>query len=369
MRRWLALAVVPAVLLAGVACSSEQGTREEQGDRGGTRDGVAAPRQDPGAGDPGSGTETIERREPDAGVGEPATAGGVSVRVFDVRSEDTVHYVSAPGAEPVTRETPSGEYVVVDYVARNISGSPLTTRARATLHDAGGNTYRQDASIDPPGGGTDGMELGTGRKQASAMFFKVPNGVTPERLELRAPGDRALFDLLLSGTEKIPPEDYLRVYHAYFNQKAYEEAYEMFDPTTVRGITLGDWLEFYEPQWGRRFYGLDTLSDVSLSAEEAIFRMDRTFYDGDGDPLPDADLNVSVEQEMTREGGAWQLVMRDDLISDISGGATISDAPESTSREPIPMLIRPEETTPEETRPPETTTAGSTVAPTTVSGD
>jgi hypothetical protein len=78
--------------------------------------------------------------------------------------------------------------VAVDYVARNVSGSPLTTRARATLVDEQGDGYGQ-AGIEPPAGGLDGMELGTGQRRASTMFFQVPNGIFPERLEVRTRRD------------------------------------------------------------------------------------------------------------------------------------------------------------------------------------
>jgi hypothetical protein len=62
-------------------------------------------------------------------------------------------------------------------------------------------------------------------------------------------------DLLSDRRDWCRPDDYLRVYHLYFAQKAYEEAYEMYDPATTQDITQGDWLTFYEPLWGSRFIG------------------------------------------------------------------------------------------------------------------
>src|SRR3712207_8637766 len=45
---------------------------------------------------------------------------------------------------------------------------PYTTLFRsATLLDDQGNFYRLDESIEPPSGGTDGMELGTAQTKAS----------------------------------------------------------------------------------------------------------------------------------------------------------------------------------------------------------
>jgi hypothetical protein len=229
----------------------------------------------------------------------------------------------------------------VDYVARNTSGSPLTTRAWATLVDDQGNAYGQ-GPIEPPAGGLDGMDLGTGQKRASTMFFQVPNGISPERLEVRTPREVVRIDLLKTHPEDIPPEDYLHVYHTYFNEKASEEAYEMLDPASVQNITLGEWLSFYEPLWGERYVSLDNLRRISLNDNRATFAMERTFYDADGDPVPDPEVDASVVQEMIMAGGEWKLVMREDLVSDIS--AVIG--PDET---PTPEATTPEATTPETT--------------------
>ena len=206
--------------------------------------------------------------------------GEISLRVFDVRSRDRIYALARPGAEPVTKGGGFGEFVAVDYVARNVSGSPMTTRGRATLVDDQGRAYGQ-VDIEPPAGGLDGMELGTGQRRASTMFFQVPNGISPERLEARTPRDVARIDLLDTHREEIPPEDYLRVYHAYFNEKASEEAYEMLDPASVENITLGEWMAFYEPMWGKRYVSLDKLSRISQTGDRATFAMERTFYDAD----------------------------------------------------------------------------------------
>ena len=257
VRSYVILAGILATLLLGLACSSGEEGRNTRDDGGGQRDSLIK-----ASGGTADGTDA-EEKEADAGLGEAVKVGSVSLRVFDVRSRDRIYALSSPGAEPATKGGGFGEFVAVDYVVRNVSGSPLTTRGRATLVDDQGNAYGQ-AGIEPPAGGVDGMELGTGQKRASTMFFQVPNGISPERLEVRTPNDVARIDLLQTRQEEIPPEDYLHVYHAYFNENAGEEAYEMIDPASVQDIILGEWLTFYERLWGKRYLSLDSLRRVSV---------------------------------------------------------------------------------------------------------
>jgi Domain of unknown function (DUF4352) len=198
---------------------------------------------------------TPKQVEADGGIGDGVEAGNLYFRIFEVRSKDRIYAMSGPGAQPETRGNISSEYIAIDYLVKNISGSPLTTGAKATLLDDQGNTYEQDTSIEPPSGGTDGMELATDQTRASTMFFRVPNGIIPETLEIKTAGGEARFDLLERDLENVPPEDYLLVYHLYFDERAYEEAYEMFDPDTVQGITLGEWLSFYEPRRVQASFG------------------------------------------------------------------------------------------------------------------
>ncbi|HEX6711113.1 MAG TPA: excalibur calcium-binding domain-containing protein, partial [Rubrobacter sp.] len=188
---------------------------------------------------------------------------------------------------------------------------------------------------------------------------KVPNGIIPEMLEVRTSGGKARIDLLARNREKIPPEDYLRVYHLYFNEQAYEEAYEMFDPSTVKGITLGEWLSFFEPLWGKRFVSLDSLRPLSKSSDRATFQMARTFYDADGDLVLDPEINPSVTQEMVKTDGEWKLIMRDDLVYDIIAviGPDETPAPEATT----PESTQPKTTAPETTQPPEATSSAAPV--------
>jgi hypothetical protein len=308
---------------------------------------------------------TPEQTEPDGAIGEGVEAGNLFFRIFDVRSRDRVYSMSKPGASPVSRGNVSSEYVAIDYVVRNISGSPMTTGAKATLLDDQGNSYSQDSSIKPPSGGTDGMELGTAQTRASTMFFKVPNGIIPEMLEVKTSGGKARIDLLERKREKIPPEDYLRVYHLYFNEQAYEEAYEMFDPTSVQSITLGEWLSFYEPLWGKRYVSLDSLRPLSKSFDLATYQMSRTFYDADGDLVLDPEINPSVTQEMVKVDGEWKLIMRDDLVDDIIAviGPDETPAPETST----PESTQPQTTVPETTQPSESTTDETTVAEATTS--
>ncbi len=353
VRGYVALVGILATLLLGLACSTaEEG--QNNGDSGGEeRDGIIR-----SAGGRDDGTEA-RVKEADGELGEAVRVGGVSLRVFDVRSRDRIYSISGPGARPATRGGGFGEFVAVDYVVRNVSGSPLTTRGWATLVDEQGNTYGQ-AGIEPPAGGVDGMELGTDQKRASTMFFQVPNGIHPERLEVRKPGDVARIDLLETHAEEIPPEDYLYVYHAYFNENASEEAYEMIDPASVQRITLGEWLSFFEPLWGERYVNLDGLRRVSVEGNRVTFALERTLYDEDGDPLPDPEIDASVLQEMVRTGDEWRLVMGDDLVSDIIAviGPDETPSPETTTPETTaPELTQPPAPTPENTQPPAETTA------------
>ena len=347
VRRYLALVGILATLLMGLACSSGEEGQNNGDNAGNERDSIIR-----ASGRAADGTDAQEK-EADAGLGEGVEVGDVTLRVFDVRSRDRIYAISGPGAKPATLGGGFGEFVAVDYVVRNVSGSPLTTRGRATLVDEQGNAYGQ-AGIEPPAGGVDGMELGTGQKRASTMFFQVPNGISPELLEVRASGDVARIDLLQTRQEEIPPEDYLYVYHAYFNENASEEAYEMIDPASTQDITLGEWLTFWEPLWGERYLNLDGLRRVSIQGDRATFAMERTFYDEDGDPVPDPEVDASVVQEMVRTGQEWKLLMREDLVSDIIAviGPDETPRPETTT----PEATTPETTTPEFTQPPETTT-------------
>jgi hypothetical protein len=131
------------------------------------------------------------------------------------------------------------------------------------LEDIQGNAHSHDDSIEPPGGGAGGMELDPGEKKASSLFFDVPSGTTPEQLAISFSGKQARIDLTRSEQDKVPPEDYLHVYRMYFNERAYEETYEMFDPSSAQDVTLGDWLSFYEPLWGERYVSFDSVSPIS----------------------------------------------------------------------------------------------------------
>lgn len=248
-----------------------------------------------------------QQAEADGGVGQRVEVGDVSLRLFEVRSEDVVYFAPAPGARVGVEDSLSGEFVAVDFVAQNDGTEQLTVRPETLLEDDGGATHRRVESVQVPNliGGE--MALEPGQKKASTLFFGVPNGTTPERLGVRVAGEAAGFDLLADERDRVPADDYLRVYHLYFAQRAYEEAYEMYDPATTQGITQGDWIRFYEPLWGSRFIGLDSLTRVFVVGDEAEFEMDRTFYERDGDPVDDAVLNAPVLQEMVRSGGpgAW----------------------------------------------------------------
>jgi hypothetical protein len=338
----LVLAALAVALLVMPACSpgDEANGKEEDVIAGASKERAPDP--------PPKQTET------DGGIGDGVEAGDLFIRIFEVRSKDRIYAMSGPGAKPVTRGNISSKYVAIDYLVKNISGSPLTTGAKATLFDDQGDSYEQDTSIEPPYGGTDGMELGTAQTRASTMFFKVPNGIIPEALEIQTSDGEARFDLLDRHMENVPPDAYLRVYHLYFNEQAYEEAYEMFDASTVHGITLGEWLSFYEPLWGKRYVSLDGLRPLSEDSDSATFQMTRTFYDADGDIVADPEINPSVTQEMVEVDGEWKLVMRDDLVSDIMAviGPEETPAPETKAPESEVKESKPEKNAPKPTEPP-----------------
>jgi hypothetical protein len=360
----LALALLLALLLAAAACSGQPETDAPEED---------AQRQDQNRPEAGQAREAdpvlrlLDSEETDGAIGERVDLGDVSLRVFAVRSEDVVYFAPGPGRGVGVKDSGSGEFLAVDFVAQNDSGSRITVRPEAILGDDAGVSHRPDGSVRVPNLAGGAMELEPGQKRASTLFFDVPNGTTPERLGLLYSGEGAKVDLLSDRREKVPPDDYLRVYHLYFAQKAYEEAYEMYDPATTQDITQGDWLTFYEPLWGNRFIGLDSLTRVFVAEDEASFEMDRTFYDRDGEPVADPLLNAPVLQDMVRSDGAWRLVMGQDLISDIAAEvprfalptetettapddsettATETTAPETTAAETAPEITAPETTAP-----------------------
>jgi hypothetical protein len=321
----LVLAMFVAVMLISPACSSAAE------DKGGGEDVIA-----------GSSKQRDEepaperaQAEPEGAIGDRVRAGELSFRIFEVRAKDRVYALSKPGASPVTRGDIESEYVAIDYLTENVSGSPLTTGFEVKLIDDRGKSYEQDGSLEPPSGGTDGMELGTGQTKASTMFFEVPNGIVPETLVIKTRRGKARIDLFERNTDNMTPEDYLRAYHLYLNEQAYEEAYEMFDPSSVQDITLGEWLSFWEPRWGKQYATLDDLRPLYESPTSATFQITRTFYDRDGDIASDPEIDTSATQELVKNDGEWKLVMGDDLAFDIIAviGPDEPPVPEATSQE------------------------------------
>ena len=342
--RGYCIAKVVVALLAALLVSSACSSGDEGA--GGEKDVIS------GASKQSTPDPALKRIDPDGGIGDRVKAGDLRFRVFEVRSKDRIYAMSKPGADPESRGNISSEYVTVDYLVKNISGSPLTTGAEATLLDELGNSYKLDDSIEPPSGGTDGMELGTGQTRASTMFFEVPNGIVPETLVIETRRGKARLDLLTRNTEKVPPDDYLRIYHLYLNEKVYEEAYEMFDPDSVQDITLGEWLSFWEPLWGKQYVSLDSTRLLYEGFDRATFQMTRTSYDRDGDIAAAPEMQPSVTQEMVRADGEWKLSMGEDLASDII--AVIG--PDEPPIPEIPEPDRPQTTVPETTQP-ETTSS------------
>lgn len=351
LARHVALTVLSALLIAVAGCSGSPDTGQQNEGEQGSGDRPAGVRA--------RETDTLDRvldtRQADGSVGERVEIGDVSLRLFGLRSEDVAFYAPGPGQPVGEKDSPSGEFVAVDFVAQNDSGSGVTIRPEAILEDDSGDRHRRDESVRIPNLVDGTMQLASRQKRASTMIFAVPNGTMPERLGVRISEEEARFDLLSDNTEKIPPDDYLRVYHLYFAQRAYEEAYEMYDPDTTQDVTLGDWTRFYEPVWGSRYIGLDSLTRVFVGETEASYEMDRTFYGRDGEPVEDPALNAPVLQDMVRADGAWKLVMGDDLIDAISAEVPRFFPPTEEPPEPTndtdsePETTAPENTTREPT--------------------
>lgn len=375
LKKFVILAGTLLLLGPAWSCSAETGTNgaEEPANEAAGPAGGGRQERNPGA-------DLLASEEADGGLGERVVLGDISLRLFDVRDEDIVYLAPGPGERVASKDSLDKEFVAVDFVVTNDSGSPVRVRPEALLEDAAGGTYGPDQPrVD--------AELRAGQSRAATLFFRVPNGTTSERLGVRIDGSRTSLDLLSDGRDEIPPEDHLRVYHLYFQQKAYEEAYEMYDPTSTQGVTLGDWLAFYEPLWGSRYLRLDSLTRVFVAGDEASFEMDRTFYERDGDQVQDRILNAPVLQDMVRIDGAWKLVMGEDLVADIvaevpqftpppedpppntdDGETTApeSTAPETAPEATVPEAPAPEPAVPEFTSPeltaPETTVGGTTSA-------
>jgi hypothetical protein len=346
--KYLALAGLLALLLATAACSAPPETEAPEEDARGQDQNRPAGGQ---AREVDPLVALLRDEGTDGAIGERVDFGDVSLRVFGVRSEDIVYFAPGPGQGFGEKDSGSGEFLAVDFVAQNDSDSRVTLRPETIIGDDSGASHRPDDSVRVPNLVNGQMVLEAGQKRASTLFFDVPNGTTPERLGLLVSGEGVKVDLLSDRLDRVPPDDYLRVYHQYFAQKAYEEAYEMYDPATTQDITQGDWLTFYEPLWGSRFIGLDSLTRVFVVGDEASFEMDRTFYDRNGDPVADPALNAPVLQDMVRADGAWRLVMGQDLISAIAAEVPRFAPPSETetTAPDDPEADAPEATAPEAT--------------------
>jgi hypothetical protein len=146
-------------------------------------------------------------------------------------------------------------------VAENTSSETVTARPEATLEDSEGNTYETDDTIEPPADDPDGAEIPPGEMVASAMYFEVPGDASPEPLELSDDGEeRARIDLTREERGEIPPSDYLQIYTLWFNERAYEEIYGLYDENSTGGVRL----------WSEWYLGLDSISSVSEDGERAV---------------------------------------------------------------------------------------------------
>ena len=138
----MVLAGLLALLVAAPACGGSSETGEgREGDGAGSREGPAIAQD--GEGDPLE--RVLDTREAEGGVGERVEVGKVSLRPFDVRTEDVVHYAPGPGRPVGEEDSPSGEFVAVDFVAQNDSGSTLRIRPQAVLEDDSGERHRRES--------------------------------------------------------------------------------------------------------------------------------------------------------------------------------------------------------------------------------
>lgn len=363
IRTGTTLLLLLVLLGSWLACSPERSQR-------GQEDGHRSHEQTAGASRQESTASTAREKERDqAGtviLGEATAVDGLSIRVFDFRSENVPKYdsmdppkdwpksvsafVPRPGYGVVYPVVAGDGYeaVAVDFVLENASSSPVAVSVQCTLVDAQGVLHYENGNTDTwPTGGDDiiepsesDIELGPGEKEASTAFFTPQPGTDLKRPKIILDSDyssqgeerRVTVDLTSDGRDEIPPEDYLYVYNDHFNQRAFTEAYRMLDPSSMRGVTLDDWLAFHESLWGKRHVSLDGLDRVAASGSRAAFEMDRTFYGADGRPLPDKETNANATQEMVRRGDKWKLVLTRDALWN-QGASTASATPRSATPE------------------------------------
>ncbi len=129
------------------------------------------------------------------------------------------------------------------------------------------------------------------------------------------------MDLTEEERDEIPPADYLHVYNLWFNERAYEEIYELFEPSSTQGITLGEWLDYFEPLWGEWYVGLESLEKVSGNERRIAYVMERTFHAAEG-MTPH-----TATQEMVKRGEGWSLILREDQAGEILAYQTTAPAP------------------------------------------
>ncbi|HWI46026.1 MAG TPA: hypothetical protein VNT12_07625, partial [Rubrobacter sp.] len=110
------MALLVALLVSSACSSGDEG-------KGGNEDVIAGASKQRTMDLPPKHTETA------GGIGDGVETGNLRFRIFEVRAKDRVYAMSGPGKRPVTRGNISSEYVAIDYLAKNLSGSPLTTGA------------------------------------------------------------------------------------------------------------------------------------------------------------------------------------------------------------------------------------------------
>jgi hypothetical protein len=149
MKTSLIMIVVSVISTLALACSSNEGSQQNQEPRQQRLDKAteAAGQQTTAA----PATTTQEVGSATVGLGGTVEINNLSFRVFEVRTENTVYSIPGPGEPPVSRVSSSDgsdEHVAIDYVIENDSDSAATLDAQVTLKDTQGDPHFLYGFID-----------------------------------------------------------------------------------------------------------------------------------------------------------------------------------------------------------------------------
>jgi len=157
----------------------------------------------------------MAQTEPDGGIGDRVLAGDLSFRIFDVRSRDRVYAMSKPGAAPKTRGDIESEYVAIDYLTENVSGSPLTTGAIRSLISNQPVRVRSALSTSSSSSRTNGDEPGIPARRERPISRSV---------RMAMPTDVGIIDTMIG----FPHKDMKEVYAFITRQTKDRESKEDF---------------------------------------------------------------------------------------------------------------------------------------------